>query len=64
MCQPDEACVEQTVSRSSVTIFADGSYRIEQDGRVGVGPDVETAIRDLERQPPVCATDRTTPGWS
>ena len=44
-----------------MTIFPDGWYRIERGGRVGVGPDAETAIRDLERQPPAREADRTTP---
>jgi hypothetical protein len=57
----NEVCVEEIGSRPSVTIFQDGWYRIERGGRVGVGPDAETAIRDLERQPPVWQAGPTTP---
>jgi hypothetical protein len=46
----------------TVTIDPDGWYRVEIGGRVGVGPDAEAAIRDLEGQPPVCEAARTTEG--
>jgi hypothetical protein len=48
----------------TVTIFPDGWYRVEIGGRIGVGPDAESAIRDLEGQPPVGEAVRTTPGGS
>jgi hypothetical protein len=51
MWQTDEACADEVGSQPSVTIFPDGWYRIERGGRVGVGPDAEAAIRDLEAQP-------------
>jgi hypothetical protein len=62
MRQTDEARADEVRSWPSVTIFPDGSYRIEWGGRVGVGPDAESAIRDLERQPPVGQASRATPG--
>lgn len=55
MRDADEARREGTESWPSVTIFSDGSYRIESGGRVGVGPDPETAWQDLNHKHP--ATD-------
>jgi hypothetical protein len=34
----------------TVTILPDGWYRVEVGGRVGVGPDAESALRDLDGQ--------------
>ncbi len=51
MPDADEVRREGNEAWPSVTIFSDGSYRIESGGRVGVGPDHETARRDLDRQP-------------
>jgi hypothetical protein len=58
MLHTDRSCADE----ASVTIFPDGWYRIERGGRVGVGPDAESAIRDLEGQPPACEAGGSTEG--